>query len=89
MVTTFPNPCLWRRSLCSNLRGIDPEKLYRATWEVSGSFDVVVVQNKAKKWTKKCAARANFANETYGFVCRSRCRRRLALHDFIFRLSKL
>ena len=23
--------CLWRRSLCSNLRGIDPEKLYRAT----------------------------------------------------------
>ena len=33
MVTTFPNPCLWRRSLCSNLRGIDPEKLYRATWE--------------------------------------------------------
>ena len=40
VVTTFPNPCLWRRSLCSNLGGIDPEKLYRATlnWEVSGSF---------------------------------------------------
>ena len=30
-MTTFPNPCLWRRSLCSNLGGIDPEKLYRAT----------------------------------------------------------
>ena len=27
----FPNLCLWRRSLCSNLGGIDPEKLYRAT----------------------------------------------------------
>ena len=27
----FPNACLWRRSLCSNLAGIDPEKLYRAT----------------------------------------------------------
>ena len=26
----FPNVCLWRRSLCSNLAGIDPEKLYRA-----------------------------------------------------------
>ena len=30
-VAIFPNLCLWRRSLCSNLRGIDPEKLYRAT----------------------------------------------------------
>ena len=28
----FPNACLWRRSLCSNLGGIDPEKLYRATF---------------------------------------------------------
>ena len=25
VVTTFPNPCLWRRSLCSNLGGIDPK----------------------------------------------------------------
>ena len=31
MVAIFPNLCLWRRSLCSNLGGIDPEKLYRAT----------------------------------------------------------
>ena len=31
VVEMFPNLCLWRRSLCSNLRGIDPEKLYRAT----------------------------------------------------------
>ena len=27
----FPKLSLWRRSLCSNLGGIDPEKLYRAT----------------------------------------------------------
>ena len=28
----FPNACLLRRSLCSNLAGIDSEKLYRATF---------------------------------------------------------
>ena len=28
----FPNACLWRSSLCSNLAGIDPEKLSRATF---------------------------------------------------------
>ena len=31
VVAIFPYLCLWRRSLCSNLGGIDPEKLYRAT----------------------------------------------------------
>ena len=31
VVAIFPNLCLWRRNLCSNLGGIDPEKLYRAT----------------------------------------------------------
>ena len=31
MVAIFPNLCLWRRSLCSNVGGIHPEKLYRAT----------------------------------------------------------
>ena len=31
MVLIFPNLCLWRRSLRSNLGGIEPEKLYRAT----------------------------------------------------------
>ena len=30
-VAIFPKLCLWRRSLCSNLGGIGPEKLYRAT----------------------------------------------------------
>ena len=31
VVAIFSNLCLWRRSLCSNLEGIDHEKLYRAT----------------------------------------------------------
>ena len=31
MVAIFQNLCLWRLSLFSNLGGIDPEKLYRAT----------------------------------------------------------
>ena len=31
VVAIFPNLCFWRRSLCSNLRGIDPKNLYRAT----------------------------------------------------------
>ena len=31
IVVVFPNPCCWRRSLCSNLGGIDPEKPSRAT----------------------------------------------------------
>ena len=31
VMAIFPNLCLWRRGLCSNLVGTDPEKLYRAT----------------------------------------------------------
>ena len=31
VVAIFPKLCFWWRSLCSNLGGIDPEKLYRAT----------------------------------------------------------
>ena len=34
MVSIFPNLCLWRRSLRSNVGGIDLEKLYRATLKV-------------------------------------------------------
>ena len=34
VVAIFPNLCLRRRSLCSNLGGIDPQKLYRATLTV-------------------------------------------------------
>ena len=35
VVAIFPKFSFWRRSLCSNLGGIDPEKLYRATLSVS------------------------------------------------------
>ena len=38
MVLIFPNLCLWRRSLRSNVGGIDPEKLYRATLKESWSL---------------------------------------------------
>ena len=31
VVAIFPKLCLWWRSLCSNLGGIDPEKMYRVT----------------------------------------------------------
>ena len=31
VVAIFPKLCFWRRSVCSNLGGIDSEKLYRAT----------------------------------------------------------
>ena len=31
----FPKLCLWRLSLCSNLGGIDPEKMYWATLRLS------------------------------------------------------
>ena len=31
VVAIFPKLCLWRRSLCSNVGGLGPEKLYRAT----------------------------------------------------------
>ena len=41
MVVIFPKLCLWRRSLCSNLGGIDPEKLYRATLN---SFEIILRQ---------------------------------------------
>ena len=34
VVAIFPNLCLWRRSLWSNLGGPDPQKLYRATFIV-------------------------------------------------------
>ena len=37
-MTIFPNLCLWRRSLCSNLGGTDPEKLYRATLILQNLF---------------------------------------------------
>ena len=40
MVSIFPNPCLWRRSLRSNLGGIDLGKLYRATLNDADSVSI-------------------------------------------------
>ena len=39
VVAIFPKLCLWRRSLCSNLGGIGPEKLYRATLSSQTAID--------------------------------------------------
>ena len=46
VVAVFLNVCLWRRSLCSNLGSIDPEKLYRAT---------LIRDNAALANTRQCS----------------------------------
>ena len=56
VVAIFPKHCLWRRSLCSNLGGIDPEKLYRATL-IPEASKIKMVSSVEKKtfqieWTK-------------------------------------
>ena len=56
---------------------------------VTRKFHVVVAQKKAKKCTRKCAARAKLFFCYLLFFCLSRCLRHLALHDFIFYLSQL
>ena len=38
VVAIFPTLCLWWRSLCLNLGGIDPQKLYRATLRRSSAI---------------------------------------------------
>ena len=38
VVAIFRNLCSWRRSLCSNVWGIDPEKLYRAILNTNSPF---------------------------------------------------
>ena len=45
MVAIFPNLCFWQGSLCSNLGGIDPEKLYRATLTKVKKTVAVTAQN--------------------------------------------
>ena len=42
VVVIFPKLCLWRRSLCSNLGGIDPEILYRATLSGRGGIISII-----------------------------------------------
>ena len=62
----FSQSLLWRRSLCSNLGGIDPEKLYRATLTRSSrgstkSFSSVNVESVGERWLKM-SMRAKFLN---------------------------
>ena len=44
VASIFPNLCLWRRSLRSNLGGIDLEKLYRATLRYQELFSFVTIR---------------------------------------------
>ena len=54
MVSIFPNPCLWRPSLRSNLGGIDLEKLYRAPLTSNSScFYTYHLSNSSGKLTLK------------------------------------
>ena len=48
VVAIFHNLCLRQRSLCSNLGGLDPEKLYRATLPTS-NFGVTIYRNDLPK----------------------------------------
>ena len=50
VVAIFPKLCFWRRSLCSNLRGIDPEKLYRATLNLKYYWSPLFVYLFTKKF---------------------------------------
>ena len=54
VVAIFPKLCLWRRSLCSNLGGTDPEKLYRATLIIPSKNwkQYWVMQNLVRRQTK-------------------------------------
>ena len=58
VVAIFPKLCLWQRRLCSDLGGIGPEKLYRATLNQQiKTMDVdLVVFEKTDWW---------FSNENY------------------------
>ena len=49
MVSIFPNPCLWRRSLRSNLGGIDLEKLYRATLSAVERKELKIIEDSCQK----------------------------------------
>ena len=48
VVAIFHNLCLWRRSLCLNLGGIDSEELYWATSRTS-NFGVTIYRNDLPK----------------------------------------
>ena len=45
VVAIFPKPCFWWRSLCSNLGGIDTEKLYRTTLTFNQQHEALFQQS--------------------------------------------
>ena len=53
VVAIFPKLCFWQRSLCSNLGGIDPEKLYRATLTRATGPPLSALINEQHKLHKK------------------------------------
>ena len=67
VVATFPKLCFWRRRLCSNLGGIDPEKLYRATLRFESlKFAWCYLLNWGRGYTKLClAAKMRKQSTTY------------------------
>ena len=54
VVAIFPNLCLWRRSLCSNLGGIDPEKLHRATLTLNLRCWLIVIKRSEMHFITQC-----------------------------------
>ena len=83
VVAIFPKLCLWRRSLCSNLGSIDPEKLYRATLRTR----TPVVELKHAEYRKlKSIASVLFAEDIRNYTlyidppeARHRCGRLICL----------
>ena len=80
------------------MSGNEKKKASRNTYDiasikrVSRTFHVAVVQNNSKEMYKKvcCTGKVFFLLiRSIDFFCRSCRRRRLALHDFIFCLSKV
>ena len=48
VVAIFSKLCLWRRRLCWNLRGIDPEKLYRDTLSNENTYVLDIINSNRK-----------------------------------------
>ena len=70
VVAIFLTLCLWRRSLCSNLEGIDPEKLYWAT--LPGlAWDCKRNNNKIKSKIREFAPCIVWSSGNHGLWTRS------------------
>ena len=84
VVSIFPNLCFWRRTLCSNVKGIEPQKLYWATfkggaclattflltWEPQGDWYLFCMEAK-KSIQTKTMSQAILRNWTDGNGCQT------------------